>query len=169
MKFGSGQSVRRIEDIRFVTGHGQYTDDLHFDRETFVAFVRSPQAHAKINSIDISAAKSSPGVVAVLTQDDIVAAGGQAISSMTPMPSRDGSMPKAVDKVLLAKDHTTFSGEAIVMVIAETYAQACDAAELVVVDYEPLPMRSARLNVAPNAPQIWEAIAQQRMLRLDQW
>ena len=100
MKFGSGQSVRRIEDIRFVTGHGQYRDDLHFDRETFVAFVRSPQAHAKINSIDISAAKSSPGVVAVLTQDDIVAAGGQAISSMTPMLSRDGSMPKAVDKVL---------------------------------------------------------------------
>ena len=80
MKFGSGQSVRRTEDIRFVTGHGQYTDDLHFDGETFVAFVRSPQAHAKIKSIDISAAKAAPGVVAVLTQADVEAAGAQAMA-----------------------------------------------------------------------------------------
>src|SRR5215475_7313323 len=117
MKFGSGQSVRRTEDIRFVTGHGQYTDDLRFEDETYVAFVRSPQAHAKILSIDTVAAKAAPGVVAVLTQADIVAAGAGNMPSMTPMQSRDGSMPKAHDKELLAKDHTTFVGEAIAMVI----------------------------------------------------
>ena len=155
MKFGSGQSVRRTEDIRFVTGHGQYTDDLRFDNETFVAFTRSPQAHAKIKSIDISAAKAAPGVVAVLTQADVEAAGAQAMPSMTPMQSRDGSMPKAVDKTLLAKEQTTFVGEAIAMVIAETYAQARDAAELVAVDYEELPA-AGTLEAAPNAPAIFE-------------
>jgi carbon-monoxide dehydrogenase large subunit len=67
MKFGTGQSVRRTEDIRFVTGHGQYTDDLHFPNETQVVFARSPHAHAKIKSIDTTAAKAAPGVVAVLT------------------------------------------------------------------------------------------------------
>ncbi|HVZ70106.1 MAG TPA: xanthine dehydrogenase family protein molybdopterin-binding subunit [Rhizomicrobium sp.] len=157
MKFGSGQSVRRTEDIRFVTGHGQYTDDLHFDRETFVAFVRSPQAHAKIRSIDTSAAKSAPGVVAVLTQADIVAAGAGNMPSMTPMQSRDGSMPKAHDKELLANDHATFVGEAIAMVVAETYAQARDAAELVNVEYEELPV-AGTLEAAPNAPAIWDDI-----------
>jgi len=157
MKFGSGQSVRRTEDIRFVTGHGQYTDDLRFDNETYAAFLRSPQAHAKILSIDTSAAKAAPGVVAVLTQDDIVAAGAGNMPSMTPMQSRDGSMPKAHDKELLAKDHTTFVGEAIAMVIAETYAQARDAAELVTVDYDQLPAVGT-LDAAPNAPAIWDNI-----------
>ncbi len=167
MKFGSGQSVRRTEDIRFVTGHGQYTDDLHFDRETFVAFVRSPQAHAKILSVDTAAAKAAPGVVAVLTQADLEAAGAQNMPAMTPMQSRDGSMPKGVEKPLLAKDHTTFSGEAIAMVIAETYAQARDAAEMVAVDYEQLPA-AGTLESAPNTGRDLGFHPEQRKLRLGQ-
>ena len=71
MKFGIGQSVRRTEDIRFVTGQGQYTDDLRFERQTFACFLRSPHAHARLKSVDVSAAKAAPGVVAVLTYDDI--------------------------------------------------------------------------------------------------
>ena len=79
MKFGVGQSVKRTEDIRFVTGQGQYTDDLHFDNETFACFVRSPHGHARINSVDVTAAKEAPGIVDVLTYDDIKAFGAGPI------------------------------------------------------------------------------------------
>lgn len=158
MKFGAGQSVRRTEDIRFITGNGQYTDDLSFPRQAYAAFVRSPYAHAKINGIDVSAARSAPGVVAVLTQADIVAAGGHNMPSHTPMKGRDGSAPKGVDKPLLADAQVTFSGEAVAMVIAETLAEARDAAELVAVDYEDLPA-AGTLATAPNAPAIWDGIA----------
>jgi len=71
MKFGVGQSVKRTEDIRFVTGQGQYTDDLHFPNETFACFHRTAQAHAKITSVDVTAARAAPGVVDVLTYADV--------------------------------------------------------------------------------------------------
>jgi len=158
MKFGAGQSVRRTEDIRFITGNGQYTDDLSFPRQAYAAFVRSPYAHAKINGIDSSAAKSAPGVVAVLTQADIVVAGGHNKPSHTPMKGRDGSAPKGVDKPLLAEAQVTFSGEAVAMVIAQTLAEARDAAELVAVDYEDLPA-AGTLAAAPDAPAIFDGIA----------
>lgn len=158
MKFGAGQSVRRTEDIRFITGNGQYTDDLSFPRQAYAAFVRSPYAHAKINGIDSSAAKSAPGVVAVLTQADIVVAGGHNMPSHTPMKGRDGSAPKGVDKPLLAEAQVTFSGEAVAMVIAQTLAEARDAAELVAVDYEDLPA-AGTLAAAPDAPAIFDGIA----------
>ncbi|HTO40451.1 MAG TPA: xanthine dehydrogenase family protein molybdopterin-binding subunit, partial [Rhizomicrobium sp.] len=118
----------------------------------------SPQAHAKILSVDTTEAKAAPGVVAVLTQADILAAGGKDMPSLTPMQSRDGTPPKGHDKPLLAHDHTTFSGEAIAMVLAETYAQACDAAELVAIDYDQLPA-AGTLESAHNAPAIWDDIA----------
>jgi carbon-monoxide dehydrogenase large subunit len=158
MKFGAGQSVRRTEDIRFITGNGQYTDDRSFPRQAYAAFVRSPYAHAKINGIDSSAAKSAPGVVAVLTQADIVVAGGHNMPSHTPMKGRDGSAPKGVDKPLLAEAQVTFSGEAVAMVIAQTLAEARDAAELVAVDYEDLPA-AGTLAAAPDAPAIFDGIA----------
>src|SRR3954471_5409331 len=75
MKFGIGQSVKRSEDLRFVTGQGQYTDDLHFAGETHAVFLRSPHAHAMIGGIDSAAALTMPGVVAVLTHKDVEAAG----------------------------------------------------------------------------------------------
>ena len=154
MKFGIGQSVRRTEDIRFVTGHGRYTDDIHFENETQVAFTRSPYAHAKINSIDTAAAEAAPGVVAVLTQADVEAFGAGPMPCQLPLKSRDGSDIKATPKPLLAKDKVTFAGEAVAMVIAETYAQAKDAAELVEVDYEMLDA-CGTLEAAPTGPQIW--------------
>jgi carbon-monoxide dehydrogenase large subunit len=157
MKFGIGQSVRRTEDIRFVTGHGQYTDDIRFDNEGFAAFARSPHAHARIKSIDISAAKAAPGVIAVLTHDDFAAAGAKAMPSAAPLKSRDGSPPKGAPKYLLAKDHVTFTGEAIALVVAETLAQARDAAELVAIDYEPLDAVGT-LEQAANGPQIWDEV-----------
>ena len=154
MKFGVGQSVKRTEDLRFVTGQGQYTDDLHFERETYAAFLRSPHGHARITAIDVSAAKSAPGVVDVLTQADVDAHGARPMPCVAPIQSRDGSGIKASPKPLLAKDSVTFVGEAIAMVIAETYAQAKDALECINVEYEPLDA-AGTLAAAIKGPQIW--------------
>jgi carbon-monoxide dehydrogenase large subunit len=156
MKFGVGQSVKRTEDIRFITGQGQYTDDLRFDNETFGCFHRTPHGHAKIISVDISAAKEAPGVVAVLTYADIKAFGANPMPLMAGVKSRDGSDTKTSPKEILANDRVTFIGEAIALVVAETYAQAKDAAELVVVEYEPLDA-AGTLEAAPKGPQIWES------------
>jgi carbon-monoxide dehydrogenase large subunit len=156
MKFGVGQSVKRTEDIRFITGQGQYTDDLRFDNETFGCFHRTPHGHAKIISVDISAAKEAPGVVDVLTYADIKAFGANPMPLMAGVKSRDGSDTKTSPKEILANDRVTFIGEAIALVVAETYAQAKDAAELVVVEYEPLDA-AGTLEAAPKGPQIWES------------
>jgi len=155
MKFGVGQSVKRTEDIRFVTGQGQYTDDLHFPNETFACFHRTSQSHARITGIDVADAKRAPGVIAVLTFADVEAFGANPMPLMAPVPSRDGSSTKTSPKPLLAKDKVTFTGEAIAMVVAETYAQAKDAAELVQVEYDVLDA-SGTLASAPNGAQIWD-------------
>ena len=158
MKFGTGQSVRRTEDIRFITGNGQYTDDLRLPNESQGVFLRSPHAHAKILSIDASAAKDAPGVIAVLTQADLEAAGARPMTTHTPVKSRDGSPVQGVAKNFLARDQVTFVGEAVVLVIAETLAEARDAAELVMVDYEPLDAVGT-LAAAPTGTQIWNEVA----------
>src|SRR5437764_9267864 len=98
MKFGVGQPVRRTEDIRFVTGRGRYTDDLHFPNETCACFVRSPHAHARITNIDIEAAAVAPGVVGVLTHSDVEAFGAKPMPCLAPLQSRDGSPPKESPK-----------------------------------------------------------------------
>ena len=148
MKFGVGQSVRMTEDIRFITGRGQYTDDLHFEGEAQAAFARSPHPHARILSVDAEAARSAPGVIAVLTYEDIASAGPM------PLEAPIGGA-KTTPKFLLAKDKVVFAGEAVAMVVAETYAQAVDAAELVAIDYEPLDAVGT-LEAAPRAGMdIW--------------
>ncbi|MEI9992103.1 MAG: xanthine dehydrogenase family protein molybdopterin-binding subunit [Rhizomicrobium sp.] len=156
MKFGVGQSVKRTEDIRFVTGQGQYTDDLRFTDETHACFHRSPHGHAKILSVDVSAAKEAPGVVDVLTHADLATYGVNPMPLMAPVKNRDGSSTRTSPKAVLAGDRVTFIGEAVAMVIAETYAQAKDAAELIAVEYEALDA-AGTLTAAPTGPQIWES------------
>ena len=155
MKFGIGQPVRRVEDSRFVTGQGKYTDDLRFDRQTFAVFVRSPHAHARINGVDVSEAKAMPGVVGIVTAADVTAAGAKNMPCMAPVPNRDGTPAIMTPKPLLADSKVTFIGEAIAMVIAETLAQAKDAAEKVAVDYDPLDAVGT-LAAAHDGPQIWD-------------
>ena len=155
MRFGIGQSVRRTEDIRFVTGLGQYTDDLHFPGEAFACFVRSPHAHAQIGALDVQAARAAPGVVGVLTHMDVETFGAGPMPCMAPVVSRDGTGPKNSPKPLLARDRVTFAGEAVAMVVAETCAQAKDAAELVSVDYQPLDA-AGTLDSAATGPQVWD-------------
>ena len=136
---GIGKPVRRKEDKRFITGSGRYTDDFKLEGQAHGYFVRSPHAHAKIKSIDTSAALAADGVVAVLTGKDLAAdeLGGLICGWM--VHSKDGSEMKAGAHPALAVDKVRYVGDHVAIVIAETYGQAKDASELVDVDYDALP------------------------------
>ncbi len=137
-RFGIGQSVRRVEDRRFVTGRARYVGDLRVSACSFGAIVRSPHAHARILGYDIAAALEAPGVLAVLTGADVVNDGLQGFTA-SAMPEDLGA-PKGhrTWRPVLATDKVRFVGEAVAFIVAETAAQAADALELVEVDYEPL-------------------------------
>ena len=155
MKFGVGQSVRRREDVRLVTGQGHYTDDLRLANEAHAYFIRSPHPHAVIGRIDLDAVRAVPGVIGVLTAADIGDTGTMPVRGV--FKNRDGSTMKQSPKALLPKDKVRFPGEAVAMVVAETAAIAKDAAELAAIDYDPLPA-SASLDAAPHGAQIWDDV-----------
>ena len=136
---GLGASVKRKEDIRFITGKGRYVDDINRPGQTYACFLRSPHAHATLNAIDISQAAAAPGVVAIFTGDDVAAdkVGGLICGWM--IHSKDGSPMKAGAHPALAHGKVRYVGDCIAVVIAETYAQARDAAEKIEVDYGVLP------------------------------
>src|SRR5437764_717482 len=135
---GVGASVKRKEDQRFITGKGQYTDDINRPGQTWAVFVRSPHAHATLKSIDAAAALASPGCLAVLTGADIAKdkIGGLICGWM--IHSKDGSPMKAGAHPALAQGKVRYVGDHVAVVIAETLVQARDAAEKVRVDYEVL-------------------------------
>src|SRR4051812_47648508 len=153
MKFGVGQPVRRKEDIRLVSGKGRYLDDIQIENTAYAYFVRSPHAHAILGAIDATAARAAPGVLGVITADDLPETGYVPVRGA--FKNRDGSAMRQSPKMLLPKDKARFAGEAVAMVIAETPALAKDAGELVSVDYEPLGA-SGTLETAPNAPPVWD-------------
>jgi aerobic carbon-monoxide dehydrogenase large subunit len=155
-KFGIGQAVRRVEDQRFTTGAGQYVGDLVLPRQCYGVAVLSPHAHAVIKSIDVAAAKAAPGVVCVLTGADALT---DKVSGIPPffMPESWGG-PKGfpTTRPVLLADRVRRVGDYVAFVVAETEAQARDAAELVAVDYEPLPALIDLEEAAkPHAPKIW--------------
>ena len=135
---GIGASVRRKEDYRFLTGAGQYTDDINQMNQTYAVFVRSPHAHARIKSIDTSLAKASPGVVAIYTGADLPAAVG-GLPCGWLITSTDGTPMKEPKHPLLAQGKVRHVGDQVAIVIADTLMQAMDAAEKVEVDYDVLP------------------------------
>ena len=155
-KFGIGQAVRRVEDQRFATGAGQYVGDFSLPRQCYGVAVLSPHAHAAIRRVDVAAAKAAPGVVVVLTGADALT---DKIGGIPPffMPDSWGG-PKGypTTRPVLLADRVRCVGDRVAFVVAETEAQARDAAELVTVDYEPLPavvdLKSA---TQPQAPKIW--------------
>jgi carbon-monoxide dehydrogenase large subunit len=136
---GIGASVRRKEDQRFITGKGHYTDDINRPGQACAYFLRSPHAHAKINSIDASAAKAKPGVIAVLTGAELAADKIGNLICGWMIHSKDGSPMNMAPHPALANGKVNHVGDAVAVVIAETLAQARDAAEAVKVDYEVLP------------------------------
>ena len=132
---GIGVSVKRKEDIRFITGKGHYVDDINRPGQAYAFFVRSPHAHATIDKIDASAALKSPGVVAVFTGADAVADKiGAHIPGWT-VHSKDGSPMKVGSFPALAHGKALYVGDPVAVFIADTYAQAKDGAEKMVVDY----------------------------------
>ena len=153
-----GASVKRTEDIRFITGKGHYVDDVNRHGQAFAYFLRSPHAHATIDKIDLTAALKAPGVVAIFTGDDIAAdkVGGLICGWM--IHSKDGSPMKAGAHPALAQGKVRYVGDHVAVVIADTYAQARDAAEKIEVEYTELPAVADTASAARSGqPQIHDA------------
>src|SRR5437588_139351 len=136
---GIGASIPRQEDHRFITGKGRYVDDINRQGQAYAFFLRSPHAHAKINSIDTKVAESAPGVVAVYTGDDVAADKVGGLICGWLIHSKDGSPMNAGPHPALAQGKVRYVGDHVAVVIADTLAQARDAAEKIEVDYEVLP------------------------------
>ena len=167
MQSGIGTTVRRKEDLRLVTGRGCYSDDFNFPDQAYGAAVRSPHAHALIRGIDVAAARAMPGVLAVLTGADALADGLTRIPHLTAagaapdivLVNRDGSPVPAAPHYVLPADRVRHVGTAVAFVIAETVAQAKDAAEKVIVDYEPLPaVTDAKAAIEKDAPRLYDEL-----------
>src|SRR5215831_20314331 len=154
-QFGIGQPVRRVEDRRFITGRGNYVDDIHLPRQAHAFMLRSPHAHARIGAIDATAARSAPGVLAVLTGEDLARDGIGPIPCVSAVTNRDGSSAALPPRPVLARDRLRHVGDTVAIVVAETAAAARDAAELISVDYEPLPAVVETANALdPGQPQV---------------
>jgi carbon-monoxide dehydrogenase large subunit len=152
-----GAAVARKEDRRFLTGKGSYTDDLNRPNQTHACFLRSPHAHAKIASIDISKAVSAPGVVAVYTGADIAADKVGGIPCGWLVKSKDGSPMVEPPHPALVADRVRHVGDQVAVVIAETRAQAKAALKLIEVDYEPLPaVAFVKDATREGAPLVWD-------------
>ena len=141
-----GNSVLRREDPTLITGAGKYFDDLRYDGTLHIHFVRSPLAHAKITGIDLADAETMPGVRKVYTAANIGLADFQGFAMM----------PEALNRPVLARDTVRFVGDIVAAVVAETKAQAVDAGEAIVVDYDPLPVAATiEAAAAPDAPLLF--------------
>jgi carbon-monoxide dehydrogenase large subunit len=157
MKFGIGQSVRRVEDQRLITGTGRYTDDISLPRQTHAYFLRSPHAHARLVRIDTSSARSAPGVIGIITGADLKKAGIGPIPCMVPLRNRDGSEMPIPERPAIATERVRFVGDIVALVVAESHAQAKDAAELIEVEYDELPaVTGTAAALEPGAAQVWD-------------
>jgi carbon-monoxide dehydrogenase large subunit len=156
-KFAVGQSVRRLEDPRLVQGLGRYSDDVALSRQAHAVVLRSPHAHARVRGIDAVAALGAPGVLAVLTGADLAADGLGNLPSDGNRKRRDGSPAPTTARPALVRERARHVGDPVAVVIAETREQAVDAADLVRVDWEPLPAVAATAEVTrPGAPVVWD-------------
>jgi carbon-monoxide dehydrogenase large subunit len=152
-----GKPLRRREDVRFVQGRGLYVDDVALPALAWCAFVRSPHAHARIRSISTRVASSRPGVLLTLTAEDWAKAGHGELTVVHPMPFGDGRPMNAAPRPAFARDKVHHVGDIVAAVVAETRWAAEDAAEVVEVDYAPLPaVATPRAAMAPSAPLVHE-------------
>ena len=157
MKFGVGQAVLRTEDPKLIRGEGQYTDDVNLKGQAYCAMVRSDYAHGVIKSIDTAAARAMPGVLAVYTGEDLMKAGYGPMPHRIALQGRPGTDLIKPARHALPVDKVRFVGDPVACVIAETAAQAQDAAEAVVVDIDALPAVIDMNDAArPGAPQIYD-------------
>ena len=158
-RFAVGQPVPRTEDPTLLRGEGRYTDDLTLPGQLHAVMVRSRIAHGVLRAVDTEAARAMPGVRAVLTAADLVAAGMQPMPANVFGQNADGSAPRKPRQMALAEDRVRYVGEPIACVIAETRAQAKDAAEAVLPDIDALQaVSTARAAAAPDAPQLYDEL-----------
>jgi carbon-monoxide dehydrogenase large subunit len=157
-RFGSGKSVPRVEDEALLIGGGRFVDDFSFPGQAYVCFLRSPHAHARIEAIDGRTAAGMPGVVAIVTGEDLVRDGVASLPLSADFRRADGSATASPPRHALAVGTVRFVGEAVAAVIAQSVQQARDAAEAIDVRYDPLPaVIGATAAVASGAPQVWPA------------
>jgi carbon-monoxide dehydrogenase large subunit len=156
-EFGIGQSVTRFEDPRLLRGEGRFVEDVNLPGQAYMYVLRSPHAHARIRSIDTSAALAAPGVIAVFTGDDL-ARDNLGTMEMTLKRKRpDGSPMFARPHTGLSRGHARYVGDPVALVVAETQGAARDGAERVRVDYEPLPSVTSTADaVEPGAAPVWD-------------
>jgi aerobic carbon-monoxide dehydrogenase large subunit len=155
MQYGIGQGIKRVEDVRLLRGRGRYLDDVNIPGQAHAVIVRSVHAHARINEIDSTAALRAPGVLAVFTGADVEGLGTMTMTLKRKRP--DGSPMFARPHRGLTRDRARYVGDPVALVVAETRSQAEDAAELVQVDYEPLPSVTATADATrPGAAPVWD-------------
>jgi aerobic carbon-monoxide dehydrogenase large subunit len=154
------QRVKRREDLRLVRGAGRYTGDLRPEGLLYVAFLRSPHPHARINRIAVAAAAAAEGVVAVITGADLYAAGLKDSPGGFAVPRPDGRPAPKTNRPALAADRVRHVGEAVVAVVAETQARAVDACELIEIEYEELPAVTTVGAMTSGIPALWDEAAQ---------
>ncbi|HEY3910717.1 MAG TPA: xanthine dehydrogenase family protein molybdopterin-binding subunit [Stellaceae bacterium] len=158
-QYGTGQPVRRVEDRRFLTGSGSYVDDLALPRQAHAYMLRSPHAHARIRGLDTTAAAAMQGVIAVLTGDDLEKDGLGPIPCVAPATNRDGSRAPLPPHPALARERVRHVGDTVAIVVAETLADARDAAEAIEVDYETLEAAVETAHALdPGQPLVWDEV-----------
>lgn len=156
MRFGFGQSVPRNEDPRLLTGRGRFIEDMSAPGQAYLVVVRAPHAHADITGIDVAAARTAPGVLAVLTGEDAAADGLRGLQTDDGFKNRDGSESFAPPRPALAQGRVRFAGEPVAIVVAESEDAARDAVDLVDISYEALPcVVAVREAAAEGAPTLW--------------
>ncbi|MGA7334761.1 MAG: xanthine dehydrogenase family protein molybdopterin-binding subunit [Pseudolabrys sp.] len=156
-KFGIGQPVRRSEDPKLVRGEGCYADDFNRPGQIYAVIVRSREAHGILRAISTDAAKAMPGVLGIYTAADLSAYG--PLKCNMPLKSRDGSPIRYTPRPALAGDKVRYVGDPVVCVVAETVAQAKDAAEAVAIDIDPLPVVLTPSDaVKAGAPLVFDAV-----------
>ena len=160
MKFGIGQPVPRHEDPGLLRGLGRYTDDINQPNQAYAVMVRSQLAHGILKSIDTTAAARMPGVLGVWTGKDLKEAGYGTIKTIAMAQNRDGSPMKVPPRYAICTDKVRFVGDPVAFVVAETVAEAKDAAEAVAVEIEALPaVTEAREAAKPGAPLVFDEVA----------
>ncbi len=156
-EFGIGQALSRFEDPRLLRGAGRYVNDVSLPNQAYAYLLRSPHAHAKIVKLDAARAKLAPGVLGIFTEADIAAAGLGTTKVAIPRKRPDGSPLFSRPHPGLARGRVRYVGDPVALVVAETLAEAKDAAELIEVDYEALPsVTDVAEAVKPGAPRVWE-------------
>ncbi len=156
---GIGASVRRKEDLRFLSGRGQYTDDINRPGQTHAAILRSPHAHAAIKGIDTAKAKAMPGVLAVFVGADMASENIGGLPCGWQIHNKDGSPMAEPPHPVIAVGKVRHVGDPVAVVVAETKQQARDAAEAIVVDYAPLPaVATTQAALAPGAPEVHDGV-----------